>query len=550
MDGYITYLVVIIYFSIIAYLGWKGYRGTKTNLDYMLAGRQVHPYVMAMSYGATFISTSAIIGFGGAAAVFGMGLLWLTFLNIFIGIFLAFVIFGNRTRRMGHRLDAHTFPELMGVRYRSRFIQGFSGLVIFLFMPLYTSVVIIGAAKFISSSFAIQYEVALFGFSTIVALYVIMGGLKGVMYTDAFQGTIMLVGMLFLLIFTYSRLGGVVEAHQQLTDLAPLALKVFKGTGHQGWTAFPVFGSQFWWIMVSTIIMGVGIGVLAQPQLVVRFMTVRSKRELNRAVLIGGVFILIVVGVVYVVGSLSNVFFVQDTGTVAIAAARGNVNEIIPKFIDGYLPKWFGLVFLLTLLAAAMSTISSQFHTMGTSIGRDFYEKGIRGGRQTARSITVTRIGVLIAILFSVFLGYWLEKTFGGTGTAIIARGTAIFFGLCAATFLPMYFGALYSRKITRTGAIAGMITGFGVSGFWLLFMHAKESTALLLCERWFGKPSLLQHFNETSGKWVSYITGPIIWSDVDPIIFALPLAILVTICYSLITQSLPEDHLDNCFKT
>ncbi|MEA1927678.1 MAG: sodium:solute symporter family protein, partial [Candidatus Auribacterota bacterium] len=459
------------------------------------------------------------------------------------------VIFGDRTRRMGHQLDAHTFPELMGIRFRSRFIQGFSGLVIFLFMPLYTSVVIIGAAKFISSSFAIDYEIALFGFSTIVALYVIMGGLKGVMYTDAFQGTLMLVGMLFLLIFTYSRLGGVVEAHQQLTDMAPVAREVFKGTGHQGWTAFPIFGSQFWWIMVSTIIMGVGIGVLAQPQLVVRFMTVRSKRELNRAVLIGGFFILIVVGVVYVVGSLSNVFFFQETGKIAIVTARGNVNEIIPKFIEGYLPEWFGIIFLLTLLAAAMSTISSQFHTMGTSIGRDFYEKGIRGGKQAIRSITVTRIGILIAIFFSVFLGYWLEKTYGGTGTAIIARGTAIFFGLCAATFLPMYFGALYSRKITRAGAIAGMMTGFMVSAFWLLFMHAKESTALLLCNRIFGKPSLLQYLNETTGKWVSYVNGPIIWSDVDPIIFALPLAILATIGYSLVTKAFPEKHLDRCFN-
>ena len=549
MTGLITYIVVIFYFSIIAYLGWKGYRGTKSDLDYLLAGRKVHPYVMAMSYGATFISTSAIIGFGGAAAVFGMGLLWLTFLNIFIGIFLAFVIFGDRTRQMGHQLNAHTFPELMGLRFRSRFIQGFSGLVIFLFMPLYTSVVIIGAAKLISSGFAIDYELALFGFSTIVAFYVIMGGLKGVMYTDAFQGTLMLVGMLFLLIFTYSKLGGVVEAHQKLTDLAPIAREVFKGTGHQGWTAFPIFGSQFWWIMVSTIITGVGIGVLAQPQLVVRFMTVRSKRELNRAVLIGGVFILIVVGVVYVVGSLTNVLFYEGTGKVAIVVSRGNVNEIIPKFISGYMPEWFGIVFLLTLLAAAMSTISSQFHAMGTSLGRDFYEKGIRGGRQSVRSMTVTRVGILISIVLSVFLGYWLEKTYGGTGTSIIARGTAIFFGLCAATFLPMYFGALYSRKITRTGAIAGMITGFVVSGFWLLFMHAKESTALLLCDRWFGRPCLLQYLNETSGKWVSYITGPIIWAEVDPIIFALPLAILMTIGYSVITRPLPEKHLDRCFS-
>ncbi|MCD4670809.1 MAG: sodium:solute symporter family protein, partial [Actinomycetia bacterium] len=73
-------VIVIVYLLIIGYLGYLGYRGTKTSEDFMIAGRQIHPYVMAISYGATFISTSAIVGFGGAAGVFGMGLLWLTFL--------------------------------------------------------------------------------------------------------------------------------------------------------------------------------------------------------------------------------------------------------------------------------------------------------------------------------------------------------------------------------------------------------------------------------------------------------------------------------------
>ena len=101
-------LAVVIYFFAVGYLGYRGYRGTASATDFLIAGRRTHPYIMAMSYGSTFISTSAIVGFGGAAGVFGMGLLWLTFLNIFAGIFLAFVVFGARTRRIGLRLDAHT----------------------------------------------------------------------------------------------------------------------------------------------------------------------------------------------------------------------------------------------------------------------------------------------------------------------------------------------------------------------------------------------------------------------------------------------------------
>lgn len=96
-----TYSVVFLYLVIIAYLGYIGYKRTKNAKDYMLAGREIHPLVMALSYGATFISTSAIVGFGGVAAQLGMGVLWLTFLNIFVGIFIAFVFFWKENQKNG-----------------------------------------------------------------------------------------------------------------------------------------------------------------------------------------------------------------------------------------------------------------------------------------------------------------------------------------------------------------------------------------------------------------------------------------------------------------
>ncbi len=94
-------MAILIYLLLLAFLGWLGYTRTKTASDYMLAGRKAHPAIMALSYGATFISTSAIVGFGGTAGQFGMSLLWLTFCNIFIGIFRAFVVMGGPIRRVG-----------------------------------------------------------------------------------------------------------------------------------------------------------------------------------------------------------------------------------------------------------------------------------------------------------------------------------------------------------------------------------------------------------------------------------------------------------------
>ena len=167
-------IAFIVYLFILTYLGYLGYKHTKTSADYLVGGRQIHPLIMALSYGATFISTSAIVGFGGAAGTLGMGLLWLTFLNIFFGIFIAFVVFGKRTRKMGHNVDAHTFPELLGNRFNSRFIQGFAGAIIFLFMPIYAAAVLKGGSDFIQTHFGISYQVSLLFFAAVVALYVWM----------------------------------------------------------------------------------------------------------------------------------------------------------------------------------------------------------------------------------------------------------------------------------------------------------------------------------------------------------------------------------------
>jgi SSS family solute:Na+ symporter len=592
-----TIIAVVIYLMVVGYLGYRGFRNTRTAADYLVAGRAIHPFVMAMSYGATFISTSAIVGFGGVAGLFGMSLLWLTFCNIFVGIFIAFVFLGAPTRKMGHHLDAHTFPELLGRRFDSRFIQVFTGLVIFLFIPLYAAAVLIGGCEFIATQFQIDYKVALLVFSAIIALYVVAGGLKGVMYTDALQGTIMFVGMLILLIATYIKVGGVIDGHQSLERLADLVPGTLKSIGHTGWTSFPKagFGSKendLWWIVVSTITLGVGIGVLAQPQLVVRFMTVKSKMELNRAVLIGGIFILVMTGVAFTVGSLSNAYFAQngppltgrvvkqmegDNGhaviqlmarnesgewtdvegkmapvvllpeaeqeeltatvndeqvevvkgrSISIVYAKGNPDQIIPTYITAAMPHWFGLIFLLTLLAAAMSTLSSQFHTLGTSIGRDVY--GCLTGSHE-KGITATRVGILVGIVIAVIISYHAR------GGYIIARATAIFFGLCASSFLPAYVGGLFFKRITRTAAVASMIVGFLVSGFWLTFIKSAEASALGLVQKVTdGKTSLLEGVNN--------------WPVVDPIVIALPISILVVIVVSLLSKPMDAEHVSYCF--
>ncbi|WP_440952070.1 sodium:solute symporter family protein [Methanococcoides sp. FTZ1] len=518
-------VIVLIYLMVVFWCGWLAYKRTKEVDDYMLAGRNVHPVILALSYGAAFISTSAIVGFGGAAAVLGMGILWLAVMNIIVGIFIAFVLFGSRTRSMGVNLKAVTFPELLGRRFQSRFIQGFSGVVIGLFMPLYAGIVLIGGARFVETTLGINYDIAVMILAIIVAAYVITGGLLAVMYTDALQGGLMFIGMAILLVLTYIKLGGITEAHLALTNMASLVPDSLTAGGHTGWTSMPAFGSPIWWTLVSTLVLGVGIGVLAQPQLAVRFMTVNSKKSLNRAVFVGGPFILMMTGVAFVVGALSNVYFFQTDGLISIAAAGGNQDLIIPEYINNAMPDLFVIVFMVTLLAAAMSTMSSQYHTMGSAIGHDVYREFIMKGK-SGQTVTMTRLGIFITIIASVILAYILP-------ISIIARATAIFFGICAAAFLPMYAGALFWKRMTREGAIASLLVGTFSSLFWLTFVHSKEAVPLGISKAIFGMDTIL--------------TGT--WTVVDPILVATPLSAIVAIAVSLATKPPSEEHLATCYK-
>jgi solute:Na+ symporter, SSS family len=586
-------VVVVAFFLVTAYLGFLGYRNTKSRADYIIAGRNAHPVVMALSYGSTFISTSAIVGFGGVAGMFGMGLMWLVFLNLAVGIFIAFVFFGDPIRHISHRLDAHTLPELLGRRYQSRFIQVFCGLVIFLFMPLYGTAVLLGGAEFVQILFRLEnFNIALLILALVVALYVLAGGIKAVMYTDALQGGIMVIGMIVLLVLTYIRLDGVTSAHGHLTALAPLVPEKLKSIGHQGWTSMPLFGFgdvkyNLWWIMVSTITLGVGIGVLAQPQMAARFMTVKSKREINRGLAVGGVFILLLTGVPYTVGALSNVYFHENeviVGTVqnreqiepllgttppegttilvwaedgkkemkvpmgketeiswggtgkqdiihprliSIARTGGQRDQIIPTFITTALPRWFGIVFLLTLLSAAMSTLSGLLHAMGTSAGRDIFEQLVPGYSPTDRqTVLVTRIGIIIGLIASLILA---AKSLRG----YIAVSTALFYGLCAVSFLPTFLGALFWKRMTRWGAIVSMVGGFTFSLTWMLFIFEQTAKPIGLCLMLTGKTVLWQSPN---------------WPVVDPIVIGLPFSFLLAVVVSLCTRPPDQEVVDRCF--
>ena len=211
---------------------------------------------------------------------------------------------------------------------------------------------------------------------------------------------------------------------------------------------------------------------------------------------------------------------------------QGNTDTLIPAFVRGAMPRWFGVVFMLTLLSAAMSTMSSQFHTMGTALGRDVFEQ-FAHYPHVVQSIHVTRFAILVGIVVALVLGKCVRGN-------IIALATAIFMGLCASSFLPMFVFGLFWRRMNRAAAVASLGVGFLTSAFWLVFVHGKTAAGLGLCRAWLGRDNLI-----VDARGMPLADWSLTWTVVDPIVVALPMSILTAVVVALATKPMAKAHLD-----
>jgi len=514
MDILFFVISMALFASVFIFLGYLGYKKTKTVEDYFVAGRKMGPLLIAFSYGATFISAVALIGFSGIASVYGHSILWLAFLNVFVGIFIAFVVYGLRTRKMGLSLKAMTLPELLGNRFNSVKLQQVSGLIIGIFMVAYTSAVFLAIASLFQVTFGIPYWLCVVVFTLVVGIYLIIGGLYAVMWTHAVQAIVMLVGMIILTVGIYTMLGGIGPAHEAAAGLTPEMLKSIGSPAAtqapNGLTSMPPVLSQPF-MMVLTLIFGVGIGVLAQPQLITRYLTAKNEKALRLAVPIGGIFILFMTFTAFSIGPLCNVLMYQNNIMYPTKEVAGvmvaNPDAVVPTIINELFPAWFILIFLFAILAAAMSTAAALFHTAGASIGRDVYEKSMKRQLSPEKSIFITRIATFVIVIATLIISL--------NPLDVVAFMTAFFFGLMACTFLAPYTLMLYWKKTNRTGVWVGMLGGFLVTITWYILIYFKTAPKII------GTP----------------LIGNYMINMLDPIFIGLPLSFLLTILFSIIIK-------------
>jgi len=514
MDLIFFVVLMALFAGVFIFLGYLGYKKTKTAEDYFVAGRTMGSLIIAFSYGATFISAVALIGFSGIASIYGHSILWLAFLNIFVGIFIAFVVYGLRTRKMGIALKAMTLPELLGNRFHSIRLQQVSGIIIGVFMIAYTSAVFLAIASLFQITFGVPYWVCVVIFTVIVGIYLIVGGLYAVMWTHAVQAIVMLIGMIILTVGIYAMLGGIGPAHEAAAALTPEMLQSIGSPAAtqapNGLTSMPpVLSRPF--MMILTLIFGVGIGVLAQPQLIIRYLTAKNEKALRLAIPYGGVFILLMTFTAFSIGPLCNVLLYQNDISYPTKLVAGvttaNPDAVIPTIINELFPTWFVLIFLFAILAAAMSTAAALFHTAGASIGRDVYEKSMKREVSPQKSILITRIATFAIVIATLIITL--------NPLDVVAFMTAFFFGLMACTFLAPYTLMLYWKKTNRTGVWAGMLGGFFFTMAWYILIYFKTAPTII----------------------GSSLIGDYIINMLDPIFIGLPLSFFLTILVSSMTK-------------
>ncbi len=521
-------VMLVVFAAVTIFLGLYGYRNTKNNSEFLLGRNKTNPLIIGLSYGATFLSASAVIGFGGQAATHGLTVMWLCFLNLFVGLFVAFLVFGPRTRKVGKKLGAATFADLLGKMYRSKGIRGFTALLIIIMMPIYCAAVLKGGVNSVAvlTGLTDYYDAILIILAVIVGVYVVYGGIIAVMYNDALQAAIMFVGMLVILIVTFNAVGGVTEG---FTALSEISTGEASGVlpGFNGWTEVADFGSNEWMLVVTTFLMGVGLGVLTQPQLIVRFMSAKDDKMLNRSLIVGSIFMFLIVGSAYTSGALSNVFFMDEHHLAASRYVAGlglGTDFIVPQYIlevfeDIFGGDFFICLFLLSLVCASISTISALMHTIGAAGGYDLYtiaENHKSKREKDSQSVRINRIVTAIMMVLVVVYCYLMPKE-------IIAKATSLFMGITAAALLPAFVHGLYTKGVPdKMAAIASITVGTVVYLFWALFINSSMSVFMPIC-KWITGDAVL--FPDT---WLAFC---------DPMVIALPLSIIVFAVMRLVSR-------------
>jgi len=413
-------------------IGYFAYKRTANLSDYMIGGRGLGAAVTALSAGASDMSGWLLMGLPGAMFTQGLSASWIA-IGLTIGAYLNWLYVAPRLRIYTETANnSMTIPAFLENRFgdHSSILRLTSGIVIIVFFTFYVSSGMVSGGILFESTFNLNYQAGLWIIAAVVIGYTLFGGFLAVSWTDFVQGIIMVVALVLVPAVTIMQVGGFDSAFGEIKGIDPKLFDIFKGTSLIG-----IISLMAW-----------GLGYFGQPHIIVRFMAISSVKEIKKARRIGMGWMIFSVGGAMFTGFIGLAYYskqglnLSNPETIFIKLSEILFHPLITGFL------------LAALLAAVMSTISSQLLVTASSLTEDVYKTFFRRSATEKELLLVSRLSVLVVSFIAVFLAF--NKN--GTILSLVAYAWAGF----GAAFGPVILLSLYWKRMNRWGALAGMIGG------------------------------------------------------------------------------------------
>ena len=463
----IAVAVLISYLAVLLLFGWVGYRRSASGEDdYYLAGRGQGWLVSSMTIMATFFSSFALLGAPGM--VYREGVVFaLVSLNVPVAGFCIYVL-GDRIRRAGQQRGYVTQADMLCDHYGSPIaLRLLISLVGILFVIPYIMMQLKAGGELAAVLFRDTeraFEIGAVVLSIITAVYIMIGGMRSVAWTDALQCVLLTSGMVLAGFALVDSLGGPTSFLQQVAELPERSLTVPGTTG-------------FWHIpMLFSISILMPIGGIIQPAQWMRFYSARDSAALRRSAVI---FIVVLTGcflfAIVPVGLGGQVVYPLQirSDSVVPHESVGRYDQILVVILRDILPQMFGSttgqilssLLLVAIMAAAMSTADSNLHALSALMTRDIYHRFLRPSASEQQRVQFGRMVILGATLLSLVLVLWgRDPESGLAGFMQMIVGMALFAVAFSVQLLPMTIDVLFIRRGTKVAAICGLLAGLIVA--------------------------------------------------------------------------------------
>lgn len=462
-------LAIVVYLLFMLWIGWICAKKNESVDDFYLGGRKLGPFVTAMSAEASDMSSWLLMGLPGVAYLTGLAEASWTAIGLAVGTYLNWLIVARRIRRYSHRLDAITVPQFFSKRWGDDrcLLSAIAALVIIVFFIPYTASGFSACGKLFSTLFGMDYLTAMLISAAVIVIYTVMGGFLAASFTDLIQSIIMTVALIVVLGFGVTQAGGLDAVMENARSMAGyLALDHI----HDPTTG----GSNPYSLFTICSLLAWGLGYFGMPHILVRFMAIEDEEKLKLSRRVASSWVVISMGVAIFIGVVGNAMTkagamsqLPDAETIIV-----NIASLISQY--GALPALLAGIILAGILAATMSTADSQLLAASSSIsqdlGNDFLKKNLSG----KRGMIVARSVMIIISLIAAFLARDPDSS--------VFRVVSFAWAGFGAAFGPTMLMALFWKRSTKWGALAGMIVG-GVMVFVWKFLIAPMGGVLAIYE-------------------------------------------------------------------